>query len=250
MGPEQDGPDAVAIDLWAPDRQLFAALRVDGRLGGQPGALVVDGNEARLAQGPAVEVGDGKARVEIDGTRVEFQLASPTAAAPANAAGLRRSAQLYEAEGTVVRAGRSAALRGRAVQVRSWADDRPPARRRCVTAVTDDGALVHLLAVQPQTGTPHGDELVAGQVADPQSDNGAAPFEDVRLSTIYGPDGLPRSASAELYRPGDEWPSRLAGHALSGSVLELGGTGIAISFFEWTLVGRPGWGTYEIEPSP
>jgi hypothetical protein len=72
----------------------------------------------------------------------------------------------------------------------------------------------------------------------------------VRLSTIYRADGLPRTAGAELYRPGDEWPARLSGAAVSGSVLELGGTGIAISFFRWTLMGRPGWGTYEIEPSP
>ena len=46
----------------------------------------------------------------------------------------------------------------------------------------------------------------------------------MRLSTIYGPDGLPRIAGAELYRPGDEFPSRLSGEAVSGSVLELGDT--------------------------
>ena len=45
----------------------------------------------------------------------------------------------------------------------------------------------------------------------------------MRLSTIYGADGLPRNAGAELYRPGDEFPARLSGEAISGSVLELGG---------------------------
>lgn len=251
--PEHDGaqvPDAVAIDLWAPDRQLFAALRVDGRLGGQPAAILVDHDEVTRAEGAAVELGDGRARVETEGVRLEFELRAPMPAAVANVAGLRRSAQLCEVEGTVARGGRSTSLQGRGVQVRSWADEDPAARRRSVTAATDDGALLHILAVRPQAATPHGDELVAGQVTDPQSDSGAAPFEEVRLSTIYGPDGLPRSAGAELYRPGDEWPSRLAGESLAGFVLELGGTGIAISFFRWTLVGRPGWGVYEIEPSP
>ena len=93
-----------------------------------------------------------------------------------------------------------------------------------MTAATDEGSLLHVVAVRPQPATPHGDELVAAQIADAQSDNGATPFEDVRLSTIYGPDGLPRTAGAELYRPGDELPSRLAGEAVSGSVLELGDT--------------------------
>ena len=59
---------------------------------------------------------------------------------------------------------------------------------------------------------------MAGYVVDPGSD-GPAPYEEVRLSTIYGADGLPRKAGAELYRPGDELPARLSGEAVLGAVL-------------------------------
>jgi hypothetical protein len=251
--PDQDGtqvPDAVAIDLWAPDQGVFAALRVDRRLSEEAAALVVADDEVTSAHGSAVELGDGSARVETGGVRLEFELRAVTPAAMANAAGLRRAAQLCDVEGTIVRGGESTSLQSRGVQAHSWNDQTEAARRRFVTAGTDDGALLHLVALRPKAATAHGDELVAGQVADPQSENGAMPFEEVRLSTIYRADGLPRTAGAELYRPGDEWPARLSGAAVSGSVLELDGTGIAISFFRWTLMGRPGWGTYEIEPSP
>ncbi len=251
--PEQDPtrvPDAVAIDLWAPDRQLFAALRVDSRRGGRPAALVAADGEVLRAEGPAVELGEGRARVETDRMRLEFELRPVTPTATATAGGLRRSAQLCVAEGTFTWDGKSTPLHAQGVQARSWGDHAGGSRGRFVTAATDEGSLLHVVAVRPQAATPHGDELVAGQIADQQGDNGATPFEEVRLSTIYGPDGLPRTAGAELYRPGDEFPSRLAGEAVSGSVVDLGDTAVAISFFRWTLVGRPGWGTYEIEPSP
>ena len=242
-------PDAVAIDLWAPDRRLFAALRA-ARSGEQTAAIVATQDEAVIAGGPAVELGDGKARVETDRVRLEFELEAAAPAAVVSAGGLRRSAQLSAAAGTIAWNGKATSLQGQGVHARSWGEQAGAARRRFVTAATDEGSLLNVVAIRPEAATPHGDELVAGQVADAQSDNGATPFEDVRLSTIYGPDGLPRTAGAELYGPGDEFPARLAGEALFGSVLELGDTAIAISFFRWTLVGRPGWGTYEIEPSP
>lgn len=245
---EREQDPAVAIDLWAPDRRLFAALRGDP--GGRTAALVATETDVIAAGGPAVELGDGRARVETDGVRLEIELEATAPAAVVSAGDLRRSAQLCAAEGTVAWNGKPTPLRGQAVYAQSWGSQTGAGRQRFVTAATDEGSLLNVVALRPEAATPHGDELVAGQVADPQSDGDATPFEDVRLSTIYGPDGLPRTAGAELYRPGDEFPSRLAGEALSGSVLELGDTPVAISFFRWTLVGRPGWGTYEIRPSP
>jgi len=247
--PDQGGtqaPDRIALDLWIPEQGLFAALRVGGGAAG----FVTAAGATLHAGGSAVELTGDKALLETDTVRLEGELRTGTPPATVSAAGLRRAAELVEVGGTVMRSGKPAALRGRGVLARSWSDADGAARRRFVTAATDDGALLSLVALRADAGAPHGDEVVTGQLADSQSDNGAGAFEDIRLSTIYGPGGLPRTAGAELYRPGDEFPARLSGEAVAGSVLDLGGTGIAICFFRWTLVGRPGWGAYEIEPAP
>jgi hypothetical protein len=129
-------------------------------------------------------------------------------------------------------------------------ENRETARRRCVVAVTDDGAFVQIVALRAGMDAPHGDETVSALATDVQSGNVPHDFEEVRLSTVYRSDGLPRIAGAELYRPGDEFPARLSGEALANSVVALDGRTIVVSFFRWTYVGRPGWGSYEIEPAP
>jgi hypothetical protein len=136
------------------------------------------------------------------------------------------------------------------VRARTWRDEAGAARRRFVVAGTEDGAVLNLVALRPASGASHGDELVAAEVAEPGGEDGATSFEEVRLSSIYGPDGLPRTGGAELYRPGEEWPLRLSGEAVAGGVLAAGASSIAITFFRWTFTGRPGWGSYEIEPGP
>ena len=73
------------------------------------------------------------------------------------------------------------------------------------------------------------------------------PFETVRVSTVFGEDGLPVKAGAELFRPGDELPSRLAGTAAGGIAGALPGTRASLTLFRFTLDGVPGFGSYEIE---
>jgi hypothetical protein len=73
------------------------------------------------------------------------------------------------------------------------------------------------------------------------------PFETVRVSTVFGEDGLPVKAGAELFRPGDELPSRLAGTAAGGITGALPGTRASLTLFRFTLDGVPGFGSYEIE---
>jgi hypothetical protein len=249
IGPDQgaaEAPDSIALDLWIPDRGVFAALR-----GGEPGgALIVADGEAHSAGGATVTIGEGSARVESDTIGIEATFAPGSARAATTVAGFRRVAELVDVAGTLTRDGKQAPLRGQGLLTRTWGERDDAARRRFVTAATADGAVLQLVALKPQAKTQHGDELVAAQLADPQTGNGAGDFDEVRLSTIFGANRLPRVAGAELYRPGDEFPARLSGEAISGSVLDVGGTDVAISFFRWTLVGRPGWGTYEIEPSP
>ena len=158
--------------------------------------------------------------------------------------GLHRYAQLCTVEGKLTVGGRETAVRGQAVRTHSWGA-RTGARRRFVTAATAEGTLVGVAADRVRESDAHGEELVGGEVLDAQ--DWAGPFEEVRLSTIYGIDGLPRKAGLELYRPGDELPARLSGRAVGAAELVLGGATHGLAFFDWRLSGRPAWGVYELE---
>jgi hypothetical protein len=251
------GPDAVALDLWAPDRELFAAVRVDLRGGERvAAALVANAGDVTTADSATAEIGDAHVRVEAGETRLECELrprsapvdmSAPASATVARAAGLSRHVQAYELEGTFTTAGKATPLRATGVRAHASGDAAGARRRRFVSAATADGRLVAVMAVRLDASMPHGEELVAGYVVDPESD-AATPFEEVRLSTVYAADGLPRTAGVELYRPGDELPARLSGEAILSAPLEVGGTAVSISFFRWTLTGSPAWGTYELEP--
>ena len=185
------------------------------------------------AQGPAVEIGDGKARVETDGARVEFELAAPTAAAPANAAGLRRSAQLCEVEGTVVRDGRSAAAarpapsrfaRGPTISPRGAAAirDRGHRRRRPASPASRCSRRP-----PPRTATSSWRDRSPTR----RATTAPRPSRTCGSRRSTGRTACREAPAPSSTGPATSSPSRLAGQALSGSVLELGGTGIAISFF-------------------
>jgi hypothetical protein len=221
---------------------MFAAIR------GNAALVFADGN-VTSARGPAVELGEASARVETEGVTFDITL-NMLAAGTAADAELHRSVQVCEVEGTMAAGGRPKSLHGLGLRTRSAPDPVGARRRRFVTAATGDGSLVSVTAVRPDPATPHGDELFAACEITPQAGNGAQLFEDVRFSTIYGPDGFPRKASAELYRPGSELPARMSGEAILGAPLELDGATLAITFFRWTVTGRPAWGTYEMEPAP
>jgi len=249
-------PDVVAFDLWAPDREIFAAVRVDRRGGGGAVAVTVVavGGDVTAHGEATAEIGESQVQLAAAGTRIECKLrplsplvdeAAPAMATVARAAGLRRQVQLFEVDGTLTAGGNATKLRGTGLRADGRGETAAGRRRRFVSAATADGRLVTVMAVAPATTTPHGEELVAGYVVDSGSDD-PAPYEEVRLSTIYGADGLPRKAGAELYRPGDELPARLSGEAVLGAVLG----DASISFFRWTMTGQPGWGTYELDPAP
>jgi hypothetical protein len=243
--------DVVAFDLWAPEREVFAAVRIDR---GSASAVVAVSGDVTAHGDATAEIGDSHVQLAAAGTRIECKLrplsptvdeSAPATATVARAAGLHRQVQLYEVDGTLSAGGNATKLHATGVRVQARGETADGRRRRFVTAATADGRLVTVMAVAPSTTTPHGEELVAGYVVDPGSD-GAAPYEEVRLSTIFGSDGQPRKAGAELYRPGDELPARLSGEAVLGAVLGPA----SISFFRWTLTGQAGWGTYELEPAP
>ena len=117
--------------------------------------------------------------------------------------------------------------------------------RRSIGIVFADGGLLALSAMRPGGAAGHGEEEVAALLCG--ADGAPVEVSETQLSTEYGPDGVQRRATLELWLDGEEaQPLRGAGTLISsGSVShsELRGE---IAFFRWALEGREGLGHYEI----
>jgi hypothetical protein len=117
--------------------------------------------------------------------------------------------------------------------------------RRAIGIAFSDGGLLALSAVRPQAADGHGEELLAAVLCGPDG----APVEvaETLLSTEYGPDGVQRRATLELWVDGDEGqPLRGAGTLISSSSVDRPGLRAEIAFFRWSLEGRGGLGHYEV----
>ena len=80
--------------------------------------------------------------------------------------------------------------------------------RRSIGIVFSDGGLLALTAVCPAEAAGHGEEEVAAVICGP--DGAPAEIAETLLSTEYGPDGVQRRATLEL------WPEGEEGHPLRG----------------------------------
>lgn len=118
-------------------------------------------------------------------------------------------------------------------------------QRRSIGIVFADGGLLGLSAVRPERSGGHGEEQIAALLCGP--DGAPVEVSETLLSTEYGPDGVQRRATLELWLDGEEaQPLRGAGTLISsGSVTHPGLRG-EIAFFRWALEGREGLGHYEI----
>jgi hypothetical protein len=196
--------------------------------------------------------------LDAPGARIELELhaltapadlAEPATAAAGRAAGLQRYAQLCVARGTAEIAGHTRAVDAPAVRAHRWGPVGEVSRARFLTVASEDGELLTVAAVQPPGAQAHGEELVGGHTTRAGEDggDGPLPFETVRLSTVFGEDGLPVKAGAELFRPGDELPSRLAGVASGSIAAALPGARSTLTLFRFRVDGVPALGSYEIE---
>jgi hypothetical protein len=171
-------------------------------------------------------------------------------ASAARAAGLHGYTQLGRARGSAeLTGGRARAIDAPAVRTHRWGPPGAAARTRFVTAASEDGTLLTVAAVQPAGVPGHGEELVGGHTTR-AGENGECPtlpFETVRLSTVFGEQGLPVKAGAELFRPGQELPSRLAGVAAAGVATRHGDATGSLTLFRFRLDGAEALGTYDIE---
>jgi hypothetical protein len=123
--------------------------------------------------------------------------------------------------------------------------DSDAALRRSIGIVFSDGGLFALSAVQPRRSKGHGEEQVTAILCDPD----AAPVEvsEALLSTEYGPDGVQRRATLELWIDDeDRQPLRGAGSLISASSVKRPGFSAEIAFFRWSVEGREGLGHYEV----
>ena len=118
------------------------------------------------------------------------------------------------------------------------------ALRRSIGIVFSDGGLLALSAVRPAGAADHGAEQVVAILCDPD----AAPVEvsEALLSTEYGPDGVQRRATLELWTDDDGQPLRGAGTLISSSAVHRPGLDSNVAFFRWSLEGREGLGHYEV----
>jgi hypothetical protein len=117
--------------------------------------------------------------------------------------------------------------------------------RRSIGVVFSDGGLLALSAMRPANAQGHGEERVTAVLCDPDG----APIEvaETLLSTEYGPDGVQRRATLELWADGEDGPPlRGAGTLISSATVERSGQTSEIAFFRWSLEGRDGLGHYEL----
>lgn len=119
------------------------------------------------------------------------------------------------------------------------------ALRRSIGIVFSDGGLLALSAVRPASASEHGEELISAVLCDP--DGAPVEVSETLLSTEYGPDGVQRRATLELWVDGEEGqPLRGAGTLISSAKLRPPGAEADIAFFRWALEGREGLGHYEV----
>jgi hypothetical protein len=118
-------------------------------------------------------------------------------------------------------------------------------QRRSIGIVFSDGGLLALSATRPPVASEHGDEVIVAILCDP--DGAPVEVSEALLSTEYGPDGVQRRATLELWTDGDDGrPLRGAGTLISSSPVRRAGLNAEVAFFRWSVDGRDGLGHYEI----
>ena len=206
--------------------QLFAALRLDQpprrrRQRSWPSTATVDAAQ----EGAAVEIGDARKRPRRDrssAARSTFDAGRAVGSGGdrESPAGLRRSAQLCDGEGDASRCAAASPTplrRPAPCRLAAWGDESGAARRRFVTAATDEGSLLHVVAVRAAAGH------AARRRARGGTDRGRA--ERQRRRRPSRTCGCRRSSARTACRarpapsctgPATSCPSRLAGEAVCG----------------------------------
>ncbi len=117
--------------------------------------------------------------------------------------------------------------------------------RRSIGVVFSDGGLLALTAARPAGAGGHGEEAISAVLCDP--DGAPVEVSEALLSTEYGPDGVQRRATLELWVDGEKaQPLRGSGTLISAARVQREDSIAEIAFFRWTVEGRDGLGHYEV----
>jgi hypothetical protein len=244
----------AALGLVFADGEVAALERVsaDGDVGWERASVGGVGMETRgplerwsvsfSSDGVAIDLEAQATSAPLDVTRLGEQVARLTSAS--------RYEQTLRLAGTARIGGLHRAIECRGVRVHCWGT---PERRAIAlwrsVHVAAEGRALGIVSARPAGSDGHGDELrVACRFPGGEAE-GEEAFEEARLSTVYGRDGLPLKAGLELYPEGDEIPRRVAGQALCGSWVDAGDERLALCFFGWSWDGEPAYGSYEIVTS-
>jgi hypothetical protein len=117
---------------------------------------------------------------------------------------------------------------------------------RSLLALRDDGSALALRAARPANAGEHGVErveawLAGGDSLEPQA------VDEALLSTEYMAGGDQARAGLELWLGAeDQMPLRGAGTRSCGADVELDGWLLRAAFFDWTIEGIDGAGSYLI----
>jgi hypothetical protein len=178
--------------------------------------------------------------VELQAVSPPIDFDDPATEALTQAAGLHRYEQLCRVRGELRAAGRVVQIDGVGRRSHAWGDP-SGARVRSLYAIAGDRSVT-LTAVQPSEGAPHGRELVAAHLL--RSESPPEVLAAARLSTIYDAGGRPRTAGAELYVEGEEYPRRISGEAICRAQDQR--AHIRAACFRWSVDGEPGQGGYQL----
>ncbi len=220
----------VSLSFFDPSRQLHGIARAGLTL------LFEGANPSAVGGVPEIETRGETYRAELeDRLRLEFEPVSEVA----QLAGSR--VRVCHVSGTVD--GTPIDCLGTAAETVSPPEWDGLDALRAISALFDPGHALLAVARRPRGALGHGHELVSAVLV---TDGELRTVEDARLSTIYDGDGRQRSASLELWLPGEDFPRRLSGSVSAGSSLELESVIVNAAVFRWRMDGREGAGEYNL----
>lgn len=221
---------ALSLHFFDPQHGLSGSARSGATL------LFEGSSSSVLPEGPTVTRDGGGWRAELENA---FELTFEPIAETADLDVL--SADFCAVAGQV--GGRRVSCFGTVAETRSTPSWDELDSVRSIAALFDRDNAFLAVGRRPRGATGHDREETAAWLL---HDGRVLPVEDARISTVYDGEGRQRSASLELWVPGEDYPLRGSGTVVAGSSLALEGVDVHAAVFRWRMEDREGMGAYEV----